>query len=122
MKEENLIHIKLEQGEAIQRKKDILSSEIGLLKTISSIRRYQLLRSQELNLKLILYKKIKIVLTNIRKLKKTLPQMKIPAILKRSEGKKEALITTPIIKRREIAPNDIEAQLKEIQDKLKELG
>lgn len=121
MKDENLIHIKLEQGEAMQRKKEVLSSEIELLKTISSMKRYQLLRSQELALKISLYKKIKIVLANIRKLEKTLPKMKIPAILKHHEEKQAPTIKTPR-KERKIYSNDIEAQLKEIQDRLKELG
>ena len=121
MKNENLIHIKLEQGEAIQKKREILSSEIELLKTISAIRRYQLLRSQELDLKLSLYKKIKIVLANIRKLEKSLPQMKIPAILRHHEEKEAPIIKAPV-KEKKIHTNDIEAQLKEIQDKLKELG
>ncbi len=121
MKDENLIYIKLEQGEAIQRKREILSSEVELLKTISSMKRYQLLRSQELALKISLYKNIKIVLTNIRKLEKILPKMKIPAILRHHEEKEAPIIKTPV-KEKKIHTNDIEAQLKEIQDRLKELG
>ena len=47
--------------------------------------------------------------------------MKIPAILKHHEEKETPIIKTPI-KEKKIHTNDIEAQLKEIQDKLKELG
>ena len=121
MKDENLIHIKFEQGEALNSKKDLLFAQAEMLRTMRSMKRYQLFRADELTLKLELYKKIKLVLKNIKKIEAELPKMKIPAILKHHK-EKQAPIIKAVIKPKQIHPNDIEAQLKEIQDKLKELG
>ncbi|MFH1503437.1 MAG: hypothetical protein ABIE36_02160 [Candidatus Diapherotrites archaeon] len=57
MKIENLLHVKLEYEEGVQSKKDILSSERDLIKLIKIMRRYHLLRKEELNNKLRIYKK-----------------------------------------------------------------
>ena len=43
-KEENFIHIKLENFEAITSKKDLLSSEINLLKIFQILENYKRLR------------------------------------------------------------------------------
>ena len=56
---ENLIHIRLEYGEAVEAKKDVLASEISLLKILKKIRAYREYKSKEFELKMDLYKKIK---------------------------------------------------------------
>ncbi|GAI84149.1 unnamed protein product, partial [marine sediment metagenome] len=55
MSSENLIHVKLEYDEALQSKKDILSSEISLLRIAKAIKKHRLLRSDELKTKAKLY-------------------------------------------------------------------
>ena len=59
MKDENLIHIKLDYGEALQSKKDILYTEMDLLRILKIIKKYRELRIQELDLKLEIQKKLR---------------------------------------------------------------
>lgn len=118
MKNENLIHVKLEYEEGIQSKKDVLSSERDLIRLIKVIRRYHLLRKEELDNKIRIYKKIKDLKLNLTKLVQILPKIKIPDILKKEEGKKELISS---IKKKDSYDIDLETQLKEIQEKLKKL-
>ena len=117
MIKENPIHIKLEYREAIQAKRDLLSSQITLLRIAKAIREYGIYRSGELELKLILYNKIKELKMNLGKLQKTLPKLKIPDIL-RKEGQEK---TEPKSKKIKPPERNIEEQLQEIQKRLNEL-
>ena len=118
MKNESLIHVKLEYKEAIQSKRNILSAEMNLLKNIKSIKRYKLLRREEILLKTELSKKIKSIITKIKKIQISLPKPKIPGILKKDEETREYKI-----KKQESSEDDsIEAQLQEIQEKLRSIG
>jgi len=112
---EKLIHVKIEYEDAIESKKDILSLEIDLLKTIQTIKRYNQLRSDEFKLKIKFYRQIKTLLTEIRRLQKELPKLEIPKILKEPEIKE--------MHSKEISSDDnIESQLRKIQAKLDSLG
>ena len=115
MAAEKLIHIKLEYEDAIQSKKNILSLEMGLLKIIQTIKEYHELRSKEFELKIKLYRHIKTLLTEIRRLQKNLPKLEIPKILKKPETKE-------IIPKEKHYEESIESQLREIQEKLNSLG
>ena len=115
MTDEKLIHVRLEYEDAIQSKKDILSSEMDLLKIIQTMKKYHELRSEEFKLKIKLYRQIKILLTEIRRLQTNLPKLKMPQILKEHETKE-------ISQKKEIIDYNIESQLKEIQEKLNSLG
>jgi len=117
MIKENLIHIKLGYGEALQTKRDLLSSQIILLRIAKTIRGYDFYRSNELELKSILYKEIKELKMNLGKLQKTLPKLKIPDILKK-EGQEK---TEPKSKKIKSPERNIEEQLQEIQKRLNEL-
>lgn len=118
MTSEELIHIKLEYDEAIQSKKDVLSSEAGLLKVANAIKTYHLFRTEELKIKLRFLRKIRELKTSIGKLQQVLPKLKIPAILKKGEEIEE----TPKLKREKKHYDDsLETQLREIQDRLKEI-
>ncbi len=119
MKNENLIHVKLEYGEALQSKKDILLSEMNLLKITRIIKEYRLLRLEELKIKLKLYREIKETLTNIRKMQTALPKLEIPEILKKDKEIEEP-DKLPI--REKVYDEGIESQLQEIQEKLKSIG
>ena len=116
MKNENLIHVKLEYGEALQSKKDILSSEMNLLRVTKMIKEYRLLRLEELKIKLKLYRKIKEIITTLKKMQTTLPKLKIPEILKNGREIEEPS-KLPIREYDE----SLESQLQEIQDKLNSL-
>ncbi len=118
MKNENLIHIRLGYEEALQSKTDILSSEMNLIKIMKTIREYRFLRLKELKTKSKLNLRIKEVITGIKKVQKTLPELKIPEILQ-----KEKMLESsgePEIK--ETSYNkDLEFQLRNIQEKLNAL-
>jgi len=117
MIKENSIHVKLGYGEALQTKRDVLSSQINLLRIAKAIRGYGVYRSGELELKLILYKKLKELKMNLGKLQKILPKPEIPDRLKKEEQEK----TEPKPKRIKPLEKSIEEQLQEIQRRLNEL-
>jgi hypothetical protein len=124
MKNENLIHVKLEHKEALQSKKDILSSEMNLLRILQIIKKYHWLRSEELQLKLKFNKKIKEMVANIKKLQKILPELQIPSILKKEyNGIKTEKVEMEIEETGD-SPYDknLEQQLLEIQEKLKSIS
>lgn len=120
---ENLIHIKLSYLESKEAKKDILSSELNLLKTSKHISNYKALRLQELKKKQEIAKKLKELKSSLNELEKILPTPKIPKILQKKVHIHETEKHEP--KKQEItiikSKNDIESQLIEIQSKLKEL-
>jgi hypothetical protein len=115
MKEENLIHIKLEPSEATQSKKDILATQMGLIKILKSVREYRALRLRELKLKTSLSKKIKELKTNLKELNEIRPHVKVPKEFKEMEVKKMS-------PKKELSySGDLESELNQIQKKLKEL-
>jgi len=120
---ENIIHIKLEHAEALQSKKDVLSSQINLLKIAKTIKRYSTLRKEEQDLKLKLLKNITETKTSLGKLQRTLPKLKIPEILRKHHGDIDIEKTeNKIVSIKEkIYDDNIEGQLQEIQDKLNTL-
>jgi hypothetical protein len=118
MKNENLIHIRLGYEEALQSKTDILSSEMNLINIMKTIRKYRFLRLKELKTKLKLHQKIKEVVTGIKKVQKTLPELKIPEILQKEKMPEESRE----LEIKETSYNrDLEFQLKNIQEKLNAL-
>jgi hypothetical protein len=122
MKSENLIHVKLEYQEAINSKRDILSSEMNFLRTAGLIKKYRLLRMNELKTKLKLHRKIKEMLLNLKKMQTTLPKVKIPEILNKdkeiTEEPKKKTATKVKEKQYDLS---LESQLEEIQDRLNDL-
>lgn len=113
---ENSLHIKLEYGEAIQSKRDTLSSQANLLKIIQSMKRYSLLRKKEIALKQKLYRELKRAINNIKKIESSFPEPKVPKSLKHPEKKE----TKDEDKQGE--DKDIENQLKDIQKRLNQLA
>mgnify|MGYP001581278725 CR=1 FL=1 len=84
-KSENLLHVKLESGEASQSLKDILNTEADLIRIAQSVRKYKILRMKELELKIELHKKIKEFKNDFHQLRTILPRLEIPKILKKHE-------------------------------------
>jgi hypothetical protein len=118
MTDENLIHIKLEYKEALQSKKDLLSSQMALLKAEKTIRGYRSYRTQGFELRENLSKKIKGLKSSMWNLQKSLPKLKIPGILKK-EVLEEEKHEYP--EGGEMYDGDLEKQLHDIQRRLKEL-
>lgn len=120
MTNENLIHIKFEYEEGLQTKKDMLSSELGILRIAKAIKKYQSSRIQELKVKINLSKKIKELKLNLTKLQKVLPKIKIPELREeKTEIKKRIESST---KTKSDGYDDLEFELKEIREQLKSLG
>jgi hypothetical protein len=115
---ENLIHIKLEYEEALQSKKDILSSQMAMLKIERTIRGYHSYRSQGFELKINLSKKIRELKSNIWNLQKILPRLKIPEILRKEERVKKEHKSP---ERKKPQEGNLEEQLQDIQRRLNEL-
>lgn len=124
MKNENLIHIKFGYESALDRKKDILSSEIDLLKIAQRLNEYKKLRMLELDIKNMMEKKLISLKLDIGRLQNLLPIVAIPKILKPTRKKAEEVktereIITPEAKKEK---SSIDDELLEIQRRLESLG
>ena len=111
---ENSIYAGLAREELINSKKEILSTEADLIRILQIIKKYQLLRTNELKLKTKLLKKLKETKAEIKKLEEILPKPKIPKILIGIGNKKDEFKISS-------KKDNLEEQLEEIQKKLREL-
>lgn len=113
-----VVHLKLEYPEALEGRKDMLSSEINTLQLLRIIKKYHTIRNQELNKKIEMQKKIKDIQKNLELMTKLMPKPKIQKIMKninvKTKEDKNNLNHDKDI-------NPIEEELKEIQKRLKEL-
>ena len=116
---ENLIHIRLENEEALESRRQILTSEREFLKIMQKIKNYHLLRLKELDTKIRLHNKIRSLINDIRKLQRTLPKLEIPKILQKEEDIE--IEKTKMKTKKKKYSGDIGSQLQEIQDKLNAL-
>lgn len=126
MKEQSVVHIKIDYDESVRSKKGILSSEADFLRIIKRIKRYEILRGEELNNRLRIQNKLRDLKTNLNKINDVFPKVKLPDLLKKKEEPKkkeeqeEKEISVQVKEQNE--ENDLESQLREIQEKLKKLG
>jgi hypothetical protein len=118
MKEQSLIHIKIDYEDAIQSKKNLLSSERDLIRVLKIMKKYSLLRKEEFNTRLRMQNKIKELKTSLGRLNDVSPKIKIPSILRKNEIQKEK----PLKQKKENKNEDLEIQLREIQERLRKLG
>ena len=116
MKSDDLIHLKFEYEEALESKKYILNSEKSLMIIAKTMERYFSLRTEELEGKIKLHRKMKETIASIKKLQKIIPQVETPKALKKETEKKVEIRP----KKRKYEDN-IESQLQEIQGKLNAL-
>ncbi len=115
--ESNPVYFGVGYYEALESKKDILSSEMSFLNLIKIIRRYNSLKMEELIVKERMYKAIKELNGLMKKTKASFPFLKIPEKAKREEVIKKE-ITLP----EERFDEDLENQLRDIQEKLKSIS
>lgn len=113
MKNENFIHVKLGYDETIQSKKDILFSQMNLIRILKSIKSYHILRTEELELKKELHTKTKELNANIKKIQFLFP--KIPGVVKSPQRLK----TPQKSFEARTKDTDLEQQLRQIQERLK---
>ncbi|MBS3085265.1 hypothetical protein J4225_01100 [Candidatus Pacearchaeota archaeon] len=125
-KNENLIHVRLDYEEAREAKKDMLSLELSLVKLIRAIKTFKSLRLEELRLKKRLKVQISEFLKDMRKLKTELPELEIPRIIRHDEetgeieGRKELDELSKKVNKK--YDSDIEEQLRDIRERLSEMG
>jgi len=121
VKQENPVYLKLGYDESIKSKKDLLFSELSLLTILKIIKRYNLLRTEELRIKSEVYKTMKELDISMKKTKSVFPFLKIPERARRQEIKKIEY-TEEIKPIREVYDEDLESQLRDIQERLKSMG
>ena len=134
MKGEKLIHIKFEYGAGVQSKKDILSTEIDLLKMNQRLKNYLIYRMEELERKLDMERKLRSLKLDLGKLQNLMPDVKIPQILEKAHKKavqerkagarpKKVEQKVRVQEAPEEKPKDeLESQLAEIQKRLSALA
>lgn len=112
--------------DALSTKKSILSTEANLIRVIKRTKRYEILRREELNNKLRIQNKIKELKANTIKINEIFPKVKLPEILKKHEAQKKEEVKEEkqpkIPSKKKNEEDDLETQLKEIQEKLMRLG
>ncbi len=109
---DELIHVKFEFSEGVAAKKRILSSEIILLKIQKTIQRYRAIRIKEMQLKILLKKVMKELTLSLTELEKTLPKSEIPKLIKHEENETNY----------SSGNSGLESELKDIQNRLRNLG
>jgi hypothetical protein len=112
----------------LNSKRDLLYSKRNLLTIEKTMKEIFSLKEEKLELNLRLHKMMKEVLTGIRGIRKTVPALKIPKILKEEFHddedfyKEESRHSKKVSSRGEIDyGDDIEAQIRDIQKKLKSI-
>ncbi|MEA3414104.1 MAG: hypothetical protein U9Q99_01080 [Nanoarchaeota archaeon] len=119
-----VIHIKINYIEAKKARREILLSEMSLLKLNKIIKNYRLLRIQELENKQKIYKKMIGIKKDLTRLQKLMPMPKIPKLIEKNyilEKTNQEIeeIQQPSLPK--IERTTIEQELAEIQRKLKAL-
>ncbi len=120
-KNENPVYLRLMYNESLGSKKALLSSEILLLNIIKIMKRYNALRMEEFMVKTEMYKAIRQLESLMKKTKSSFPFLKIPENIQRekiAKMKKNVEKTMP----RKILDEDLESQLRDIQEKLRSIG
>jgi len=113
--EASQVYVQLRYDEALESKKELLSSEISLLNLIKTVKNYNALRIEELKVKSKINKLAKELGTKIKIVQYSFPFLKIPQ--KVGEINERKIETA---KKR--LDSDIESQLRDIQERLKIIG
>lgn len=112
MKQASSVYVQLGYEESVNSKKEILQLEMSLLNLIKTITRYHKLRLEEGKIKSKLKKTIKELKTETNNVQSSFPFMDIP----------QKTETVHFPKKKEENNDNLELQLKEIQEKLNNLG
>lgn len=116
MIEPNPVYVKLKYNEGVESKKDILSTEVSLLNGIKIIQRYNFVRTEEFKIKSRIFKAIKELNLTIRKTQSTFPFLKLPDKIRKKNQEDDIEII------RKEADQDLESELRNIQEKLIQLN
>lgn len=121
---DSLIHVRLECGESIESKRNLISLEADILKIARAMKKYRNLRIEELREKSRLSQKVKDLKANINNIQKNIPKIKIPNFLQKiGEEREIEKIKTKFSRERVLGyDKDLEVQLQEIQEKLRAIS
>jgi hypothetical protein len=120
-KEETFLHVKVNYGESINAKKQILSSQIRLLRIIKNIKKFKELRILELDQKINISQRTKGLKEDLKNIQKILPNQEIPKKYKQKITTPNKEVKEKTIQKKE-PESDLDLQLKEIQEKLRLIG
>ena len=121
IEQENPVYFKLGYDESINSKKDLLFSELSFLTILKIMKRYNLLRTEELKIKSEMYKIMRELDVSMQKTKSVFPFLKIPERARRKEIIKIEP-TEGIKSPEETFDENLEAQLRNIQARLNSIG
>ena len=108
----SIIYSKIEYDNAIDARRNLLESQASLLRGLQHLDNYKGLRKKEILLKIKLKKFVKEVKENVKEILKNVP--KTEGIKERMKEKKEGEESHVVL--------SIEAELEDIQNKLRELS
>ena len=113
--DEKNVHVRLNPNESLKLEKSLLNSQMDMIQMMKTKKRYQLLRKEEIKLKIQMRKVLKEINSNIIYINKIWPKPEMPKVLKtvkeergRSEERHDDI--------------DLETQLEEIKRKLESLS
>ncbi len=112
-----LIYVKFDYYESLESKRNVLSSEMSLLNIMKAMKKYNVLRQEEMRKKEQMLKLIKQLEATLKKSKASLPLPRTPE--KTKKGSKEESKSAKAIK---TFDDDLENQLREIQERLRAIG
>jgi len=107
------LHVQLKTKEAVDSRRNLLSTQINFLNIIKQIREYQKLRKLELKSKQILRTELRKLISEIRTLIRELPKTK-------QAKKDEKEVEEKILEK--TTRSKLEKELKEIKEKLEKLS
>ena len=113
-------YIKLTGPEMTYGEKNLLHSQLELLKSIKICKNYQILRKQELRSKLALKRKLSELKNNLKEFEKLLPKIKEAPKPKITKSKSEK-IKIPEITKKKSKAKALESEIEEIKSKLQKL-
>jgi len=117
------VYVSIEQPQYKKSKADILSSQATLLQTLKHIHNLRVYTRRKNDLKNHLQETLQALLTQLDLIQAKMPTPKIPKLRKKKESKVVVkkigqIDSPPVIERRD----EVEAELKMIQEKLKRLN
>ncbi len=121
MTEDEFRYVKLETDEAILSKRDILSSQMNLLKILKAVKNYHALRVKELKAKTRLYNISKELHQDIRKIQLNIPKLTTSRSFVKEKGTGKMQVKERMQPIRTGGDRDLEIQLQDIQEKLRAL-
>lgn len=132
-KTDNLVHIQFGYDSALETKRDIISSELNLVRMSKIINKYKDLRTEEFKIKEMISRRLKVLKIDFGALQNLLPHTRAPAIIEELQREhnpyaieempeEETEVETSITKEKkeEKLPEEdsLESQLAEIQKRL----